>query len=48
MNADPGQTLSFSMGTIWADPRSSITMEELLSQADQAMYAHKLRRKRPV
>lgn len=45
---DPRQALSFSLGTIWADPRSSVAMEELLSQADQAMYAHKLRRKRPV
>lgn len=48
LKTDPRQALSFSMGTIWADPGSSITMEELLSEADQAMYAHKLRRKRPV
>lgn len=48
LQADPRQALSFSLGTIWADSTSNTTMEELLSQADQAMYAHKLRRKRPV
>lgn len=48
IQADPRQALSFSLGTIWTDPRSNISMEELLSQADQAMYAHKLHRKRPV
>jgi len=48
IKADPRQALSFSLGTIWSDPNSNTTMEELLSQADQAMYAHKLRRKRPV
>ena len=48
MKADPRQALSFSMGTIWADLGSNVTMEELLSQADQAMYAHKLHRKRRV
>jgi diguanylate cyclase (GGDEF)-like protein len=48
IQADPRQALSFSLGTIWSDPTSSVSMEELLSQADQAMYAHKLRRKRPV
>lgn len=48
MQADPRQALSFSVGTIQADPKSGITMEELLSQADKAMYAHKQRRKRPA
>ena len=48
LEADPRQSLSFSLGTIWSDPSSNATMEDLLSQADQAMYAHKLRRKRPV
>ncbi|HJS17119.1 MAG TPA: diguanylate cyclase [Anaerolineales bacterium] len=48
LQADPRQALAFSLGTIWADSKSSISMEELLSQADKAMYAHKLRRKRPV
>lgn len=43
-----GQALSFSMGTIWEDARSSISMEELLSRADKAMYIHKQRRRRPV
>jgi diguanylate cyclase (GGDEF)-like protein len=43
-----GQALSFSLGTIWADWKSNITMEELLSQADKAMYVHKQRRKRLV
>ena len=40
--------LSFSMGTIWEDSKSNISMEELLAKADQAMYFHKQRRKRPV
>lgn len=43
-----GHALSFSLGTIWADSKSNITMEEFLSEADKAMYAHKQRRKRPV
>lgn len=37
--------ISFSLGIIWAQPNSSITMEELLSQADKAMYEHKRQRK---
>lgn len=48
LRSGPGQALSFSLGTIWADSKSNITMEELLSQADEAMYAHKQRRKRPA
>ena len=48
LRATPGQALSFSMGTIWEDSRSSITMEEMLAKADAAMYLHKQRRKRPV
>lgn len=48
LQTDPLQALSFSLGTIWADSSSNITMEELLSQADKAMYLHKQRRKRPV
>ncbi|MEO8357072.1 MAG: diguanylate cyclase [Chloroflexota bacterium] len=48
LQASSGQALSFSLGTIWADSTSDITMEELLSQADKAMYVHKQRRKRPV
>jgi diguanylate cyclase (GGDEF)-like protein len=46
--AEQGHTLSFSMGIIRADSNSSITMEEFLSQADEAMYLHKQRRKRPA
>lgn len=41
-----GYTLSFSMGSIRIDPNSTDTMEELLSQADAAMYKHKQSRKR--
>jgi diguanylate cyclase (GGDEF)-like protein len=44
--AEQGHTLSFSLGIIRADSNSSITMEEFLSQADEAMYLHKQRRKR--
>ena len=43
-----GQALSFSMGSIWEEANSSVTMEEMLSRADKAMYAHKQRRKRPA
>ncbi len=41
-----GQALSFSMGIIWADLKSDIAMEELLFQADKAMYEHKKSRRR--
>ncbi len=41
-------TLSYSVGTIQIDLNSSATMEELLSQADAAMYKHKQARKRPA
>jgi diguanylate cyclase (GGDEF)-like protein len=41
-----GHALSFSLGVIQVDINSSITMEELLSQADAAMYKHKQSRKR--
>lgn len=43
-----GYALSFSVGMIRVDLESSITMEELLAQADAAMYKHKQARKRPV
>jgi diguanylate cyclase (GGDEF)-like protein len=46
LQATSGYALSFSLGTIQVDLNSSITMEELLSQADAAMYKHKLSRKR--
>lgn len=37
--------IAFSLGIIRAHPDSAITMEELLSQADRAMYKHKQRRR---
>jgi diguanylate cyclase (GGDEF)-like protein len=46
LQAEQGHALSFSLGIIQADSNSSITMEEFLSQADEAMYLHKQRRKR--
>ena len=48
LHAAPGQTLSFSLGVIRVEPESTITMEELLAQADAAMYQHKLSRRRTV
>ena len=46
LNAAHGQAFSFSLGVIRVEPQSTITMEELLSQADAAMYKHKLSRRR--
>ena len=46
LRAAPGQSLSFSLGVIRLEPEDSMTMEELLSRADEAMYKHKLSRKR--
>ena len=46
LRAEPGHSLAFSLGVIRAEPHSSIAMEELLSQADEAMYLHKQRRRR--
>jgi two-component system cell cycle response regulator len=43
---EDGHALAFSLGVIRVDPQSTITMEELLSQADAAMYKHKQSRKR--
>jgi diguanylate cyclase (GGDEF)-like protein len=48
LGAGPGAALSFSMGVIKVDLASEITMEELLSQADAAMYKHKRSRRRTV
>jgi GGDEF domain-containing protein len=48
LRAGDGQSLSFSLGAIWEDATSDVTMEELLSKADKAMYAHKMSRKRPA
>ena len=41
-------SLSFSLGIIRVDLKSTFTVEALLAQADQAMYAHKKRKKRKV
>jgi diguanylate cyclase (GGDEF)-like protein len=46
LQAEPGHTLSFSLGVIRVDSNSTISMEALLSEADAAMYKHKLSRKR--
>ena len=46
LQSDPGQTLSFSLGVIRVESDSTITMEELLSEADAAMYKHKVSRRR--
>ena len=46
LHVERGHTLSFSLGVIRIDPTSTDTMEELLSQADEAMYQHKLSRRR--
>jgi len=43
-----GYTLSFSLGIIRVDLASTLTVEALLAQADEAMYAHKKKRKRKV
>jgi len=40
--------IAFSMGIISVHPKSDITMEELLSKADKAMYEHKQHRRRTV
>lgn len=45
-NRQAGQALiTFSLGIIRVPPDSTITMEELLAQADKAMYEHKQRRR---
>jgi len=46
LRAGPDAALSFSLGAIKVDLGSDITLEELLSQADAAMYKHKQRRRR--
>ena len=46
LQAVRGYALSFSLGIIRVDVNSTLTMEELLSQADAAMYKHKQSRKR--
>ena len=46
LQSERGYALSFSLGVIRVDSKSTITMEALLSQADAAMYKHKQGRKR--
>jgi diguanylate cyclase (GGDEF)-like protein len=46
LQSERGYALSLSLGVIRVDPDSSITMEELLYEADAAMYQHKKNRKR--
>jgi len=46
LRSDPGQSLAFSLGVIRVEPKSTITMEELLAEADAAMYQHKISRRR--
>lgn len=41
-----GYTLSFSLGIVRIDLNSTLTVDALLSQADEAMYAHKKGKKR--
>jgi GGDEF domain-containing protein len=43
-----GYSLSFSLGIIRVDLNSTFTVEALLAQADEAMYAHKKKKKRKV
>ncbi|HQU35027.1 MAG: diguanylate cyclase [Anaerolineae bacterium] len=43
---EPERALSFSMGSIRVESDSTISMEEFLTQADEAMYKHKQSRKR--
>ena len=46
LQSEPGYALSLSLGVIRVDPDSTITMEELLYEADAAMYQHKKNRRR--
>ena len=48
LQSERGYALSFSLGVIRVDSKSTISMEALLSQADAAMYKHKQSRKRPA
>jgi diguanylate cyclase (GGDEF)-like protein len=48
LQSERGYALSLSLGVIRVDPDSTITMEELLYEADAAMYQHKKNRKRTV
>lgn len=42
---DESQGLSFSYGSATFDPDQPVSLEELLAQADQAMYRHKSERR---
>jgi diguanylate cyclase (GGDEF)-like protein len=46
LDVEEGYALAFSLGAIRVEQDSTITMESLLSEADEAMYKHKLNRKR--
>lgn len=46
LRVGPQAALAFSVGVIKVDRDSAITMEELLAQADEAMYKHKQSRRR--
>lgn len=45
LQAENGRALAFSLGVIRVDRNSTITMEDLLAEADSAMYKHKQSRK---
>jgi diguanylate cyclase (GGDEF)-like protein len=47
-NVQSERKLSFSLGVIPVEKDSTVTMEALLAQADEAMYVHKQRRKQPA
>ncbi len=46
LQAESGYALAFSLGVIRVEADSTITMEDLLFQADKAMYEHKKSRRR--
>jgi len=48
LEASRGYELSFSLGIIRVDLDATLTVEALLQQADEAMYAHKKKKKRKV
>lgn len=46
LQTDREHALAFSLGSIRVDSNSTITMEALMAQADEAMYKHKQSRRR--
>ena len=46
LQTDREHALAFSLGSIRVDSNSTITMEALMAQADEAMYRHKQSRRR--